>query len=317
MIKRSPRPWEILPLLVLPAACESPEEATPYGLRVTVEDSAGVTIVTNDPPAPDSRLQWRFGAQPSLSIGSVDSGEADQLFRVTDATRLPDGRIVIANSGSNELRVFNADGSHAGTWGGRGEGPGEFTSYQPDSRRTLARRLDRCAQPLGDPLVALRQGRQPRPRRAPRRQPAQRCRPAARREDLHERQRWYPPGDDGILGPCAQQGGLGGPGLGRHAARFAGRFSRQRVLGRLRGGRKHRGRAGPTPSAGAPWEPCGETSSQSGCRTATRSRHSPRMGRWSESSVAAVTWSSRPGPNRMHTSPSASPIGRTSSGPVP
>ena len=118
-------------MLVLPAACESPEEATPYGLRVTVEDSAGVTIVTNDPPAPDSRLPWRFGAQPSLSIGSVDSGEADQLFQITDATRLPDGRIVIANSGSNELRVFNADGSHAGTWGGRGEGPGEFTSFSP------------------------------------------------------------------------------------------------------------------------------------------------------------------------------------------
>ena len=118
-------------MLALPAACESSEDATPYGLRAVVEDSAGVTIVTNDPPAPDSRLPWQFSEHPALSIGSVDSGEADQLFRVTDATRLPDGRIVIANTGSNELRVFNADGSHAGTWGGRGEGPGEFTSFSP------------------------------------------------------------------------------------------------------------------------------------------------------------------------------------------
>ncbi|WP_420636831.1 6-bladed beta-propeller [Candidatus Palauibacter sp.] len=96
-----------------------------------VRDSAGVSIVENDAPAPDSRLPWEFGTQPSLSIGAVDSGEADQLFQVTDATRLPDGRIVIANSGSNELRAFNADGSHAATWGGRGEGPGEFVSYSP------------------------------------------------------------------------------------------------------------------------------------------------------------------------------------------
>ena len=118
-------------MLALPTACESSDDATPYGLGVVVEDSAGVTIVTNDPPAPDSRLPWQFGTQPSLSIGSVDSGEADQLFQVTDATRLPDGRIVIANSGSNELRVFNGNGSHAGTWGGRGEGPGEFTSFSP------------------------------------------------------------------------------------------------------------------------------------------------------------------------------------------
>ena len=115
-------------MLALPAACESSDDATPYGLGVTVEDSAGVTIVTNDPPAPDSRLPWQFGAQPSLSIGSVDSGEAYELFRVTDATLLADGRIVIANAGSGELKVFNADGSHSGTWGRQGEGPGEFSS---------------------------------------------------------------------------------------------------------------------------------------------------------------------------------------------
>ncbi|MCY3807930.1 MAG: hypothetical protein OXG58_00580 [Gemmatimonadetes bacterium] len=125
--------WQVLPLLVLPAACESSGDVTPYGLRAVVGDSAGIAIAVNEQPAPDSRLPWRFGEQPSLSIGSVDSGDADQLFRVTDATRLPDGRIVIANTGSNELRVFNADGSHAGTWGGRGEGPGEFTSYSPSA----------------------------------------------------------------------------------------------------------------------------------------------------------------------------------------
>ena len=127
MNKRSPRPWEIFLLLALPAACESSDDATPYGLHAVVEDSAGVTIVTNDPPAPDSRLPWRFGAQPSLSIGSVTSGEAYELFRVLDATLLADGRIVIANSGSSEIRVFNADGSHAETWGRQGEGPGEFS----------------------------------------------------------------------------------------------------------------------------------------------------------------------------------------------
>ena len=118
-------------MLVLPAACETSDDAHPYGLGVVIEDSAGVTIVTNDPPAPDSRLPWRFSEHPALSIGSVDSVGADQLFRVTDATRLPDGRIVVANAGSNELKVFNTDGSHAATWGGRGEGPGEFTSFAP------------------------------------------------------------------------------------------------------------------------------------------------------------------------------------------
>ncbi|MDE2761682.1 MAG: hypothetical protein OXQ94_12330 [Gemmatimonadota bacterium] len=71
-------------------ASNTPED----GLRVEVEDSAGVTIVDNDPAATDSRLPWRLGEQPSVSIGSVDSGEPDELFEVRDAMRLADGRIV-------------------------------------------------------------------------------------------------------------------------------------------------------------------------------------------------------------------------------
>ena len=125
------RTTTILLLTLCAAGCGDASETTEDGLGVVVEDSAGVTIVENNPAAPDSRLPWRFGAQPSLSIGTVASGGPDELFRVNDATRLADGRIVIANSGSSEVRVFNPDGSHSGTWGGRGEGPGEFTSYSP------------------------------------------------------------------------------------------------------------------------------------------------------------------------------------------
>ncbi len=132
MIKRSSRPWKLVCLLpALAAACESARETGPYGLRSAVEDSAGVAIVNNDHPPPDSRLPWEVGAQPSLAIGSVNSGEADQLHLVFDATRLPGGRIVIANAGSSELRVFHPDGSHSATWGRRGEGPGEFNDGAP------------------------------------------------------------------------------------------------------------------------------------------------------------------------------------------
>lgn len=113
------------------AGCIDREGDAGAGIAWTEWDSAGVIIVDNEPPAPESRLAWSIGSQPTIAIGSVDSGEADQFFRVTDATRLSDGRIVIANTGSNELRVFNPDGTHAGTWGGMGEGPGEFTSYSP------------------------------------------------------------------------------------------------------------------------------------------------------------------------------------------
>ena len=48
------------------------------------------------------------------------------LFHATDATRLSDGRIVLVNRGTAELRVFDEFGTYLATWGGKGEGPGEF-----------------------------------------------------------------------------------------------------------------------------------------------------------------------------------------------
>ena len=107
-----------------------------YGVR----DSAGIRIAENPRPAPDSRLGWTVGAQPLVSIGNVEGESAYQLHRVADATRLADGRIVVANGGSLELLVFDAEGIHLDSWGGKGEGPGEFEglnrvrSWAGDSR---------------------------------------------------------------------------------------------------------------------------------------------------------------------------------------
>ena len=48
------------------------------------------------------------------------------LFHTTDATQLSDGRIVVVNRGTAELRVFDEFGTYLATWGGKGGGPGEF-----------------------------------------------------------------------------------------------------------------------------------------------------------------------------------------------
>ena len=54
-------------------------------------------------------------------------GEDPYLFRYAwDATKLSDGRIVVADRSTSELRVFDAAGTYLATWGGLGEGPGEF-----------------------------------------------------------------------------------------------------------------------------------------------------------------------------------------------
>lgn len=99
-----------------------------HGLQYEVRDSAGIRILENRQPEVDSRLDWVVAAEPDVTIGTRDGSGAFQLYRVRDATRLADGRIVVANGGSDELLVFSADGDYLGAWGGRGEGPGEFES---------------------------------------------------------------------------------------------------------------------------------------------------------------------------------------------
>lgn len=91
-------------------------------------DSAGIRIVENARPPDGSRLGWRVDSVPTLTIGALEGEEPYMLHQVFTALRLSDGRIVVANRGSHELRVFDASGIHQETWGGRGGGPGEFNS---------------------------------------------------------------------------------------------------------------------------------------------------------------------------------------------
>ncbi len=117
--------WGWLALCATLTACGDPPETGPA--LSEVRDSAGIAIVTNRRPPADRTRVLEVGPSPSVSIGTLEGDAAYQLFRVVDATKLPDGRIVVANRGTNELRVFDEAGVHLATWGREGEGPGEFT----------------------------------------------------------------------------------------------------------------------------------------------------------------------------------------------
>ena len=111
-------------LLFLPA-CRG--ETAAVARWSEVHDSAGISIVENRVP-PGNPLGWTIADRPSLSIGSVDGRDGTGLFRVVGACKTADGRILIANAGTSEVKVFNADGTYREAWGGPGQGPGEFSS---------------------------------------------------------------------------------------------------------------------------------------------------------------------------------------------
>lgn len=91
-------------------------------MPVVRTDSAGVAVVENHAPPSD---RWTVG-DPTLSIGVVAGEPEYELSRVAFGRLLDDGRIVISNGASRELRVFDRDGSFERSAGGAGEGPGEF-----------------------------------------------------------------------------------------------------------------------------------------------------------------------------------------------
>lgn len=115
------RHW--LTLLAMPlAACSDNNPGT----SVLVRDSAGIHIVENTAPQWTSGAEWRLSAEPLVEIGG-ETGDPDyDLFRVRGLMRLVDGTIVVANAGSQELRMYGPDGRHIRSVGRMGDGPGEF-----------------------------------------------------------------------------------------------------------------------------------------------------------------------------------------------
>ncbi len=97
----------------------------------TVRDSAGVRVAVSTAArwnlAPAER--WTVGDAPVLDLALTGSGPDHEFYRVADALTLSDGRIVIANSGSYQVRVYAPDGSSLGSIGREGEGPGEFQRF--------------------------------------------------------------------------------------------------------------------------------------------------------------------------------------------
>ena len=115
-----------LPVLIMVAplatACDRPNgESSGY----TERDSAGVRIVENVRPARSSDTEWTVDST-LLSVGTAEGASGQQLHRVSGATRLRDGTLVIANGGSRELLRYDRRGVYLGATGREGQGPGEF-----------------------------------------------------------------------------------------------------------------------------------------------------------------------------------------------
>jgi hypothetical protein len=114
------RMFAITSLVLLLSAC-APDA---MNRDVAVRDSAGIAIVEIGSPVARGGLQ--LAAEPLVEIGRGDGPAEYQFYRVAGAARLADGRIVVLNAGTHQIRFYSTDGRFLSAHGGEGRGPGEF-----------------------------------------------------------------------------------------------------------------------------------------------------------------------------------------------
>ncbi|TVP60112.1 MAG: hypothetical protein EA351_00950 [Gemmatimonadales bacterium] len=93
-----------------------------------LRDSAGVAIAESTHTRPAwGDDGWTLSAEPELRIGSPDASGPYQLHGVWHSAFLPGDRVGVVDGQTDELRIFDLEGTHLQTLGRSGEGPGEFT----------------------------------------------------------------------------------------------------------------------------------------------------------------------------------------------
>jgi len=123
-IKSLPVLASVLGFGCLPFGCSSGAPGSGASDWIAVHDTIGDTIVIRTL----SGSLWGDTARliPEVSIGQFDGPEEYIFGDVVSMAMGQDGTIYLMDRQVPALRVYNADGSYRTTFGGEGEGPGEY-----------------------------------------------------------------------------------------------------------------------------------------------------------------------------------------------
>ena len=123
---RSPLFWA---WFVVAAACEQPAEiGLPGGVPFLEQDSAGVLVATTMGARARTPIGWVVDTVPEYQLGPVEGQEPYLFSSISGAQQLSDGRVVVVDAVSCELRFFGQDETFLELTGGKGDGPGEFSA---------------------------------------------------------------------------------------------------------------------------------------------------------------------------------------------
>ncbi|MGD2068340.1 MAG: hypothetical protein PVI57_06600 [Gemmatimonadota bacterium] len=100
-------------------------EAVPGAL---FRDSAGAAIAESARAVWDAEpgRRWSIDTLPELDLTRTGTGRLHEFYRVVGAVFLSDGRIVVGDDGSKQIRAYSRHGESLASVGREGEGPGEY-----------------------------------------------------------------------------------------------------------------------------------------------------------------------------------------------
>lgn len=123
VLPQRPACWPVLVAgcVVAPAAGCGEAGGPSGGATTRVTLPSGVVEASFSPAA-----EPRWTIVEELRIGSVEGGGPDGFSEVFGLVAVDGGGFAVLDEQTQEIRVFDGDGAHVATHGGRGEGPGEL-----------------------------------------------------------------------------------------------------------------------------------------------------------------------------------------------
>ena len=117
--------WRWVIVVLVASGCRAQDSQVGEVATALVDTlEAGRIRVVNAGPEWTEADGWT--AEEDLRIGTLEGEGPDQFGQVAALKVDAQGRIYVLDYLSQDIRVFEADGSHSHTIGGPGEGPGEF-----------------------------------------------------------------------------------------------------------------------------------------------------------------------------------------------
>ncbi len=92
-------------------------------------DSLGIAIVESTSPSWAEGSAWSVAEAPVLDLVRTGSGDMHAFVQVRDFARLANGSLMLVDGASGEIRLYGRRGQFQRSFGGRGDGPGEFRLF--------------------------------------------------------------------------------------------------------------------------------------------------------------------------------------------